>query len=109
MRCSSFWKGVDKIKYAAKIKNSVYNGEYNMEPIRLTVSNRGYIVLPAVIRKQMEIRPGTQMLLRRDREKIILEMVPSFTKKLAGLTKNVIAETAADVDAYIDAERNGRS
>ncbi len=79
-----------------------------MEPIRLTVSNRGYIVLPAFIRKQMDIQPGTQMLLRRDREKLILEMVPSFTQKLTGLTKNAIAETPDEVDAYIDDERNDR-
>jgi len=81
----------------------------SMEPIRVTVSNRGYIVLPAFIRKQMEIQPGTQMLLRRDHEKLILETVPSFTQKLAGLTKNTIAETAADVDVFIDAERNDRA
>ena len=76
-----------------------------MEPIKVTVSNRGYIILPAFLRKEMEIRPGTKMLIRRDKDKLILEAMPSFTEKLAGLTKQSIAETAEDVDDYIDTER----
>ena len=79
-----------------------------MEPIKVTVSNRGYIVLPAFLRKEMEIGPGTKMLIRRDRDKLILETMPSFTEKLAGLTNRSIADTTEDVDVYIDAERADR-
>ena len=79
-----------------------------MESIKVTVSNRGYIVLPAFLRKEMEIVPGTKMLIRRDKDKLILEAVPSFTEKLAGLTGQSIADTAEDVDKYIDTEREDR-
>ena len=80
-----------------------------METITVTVSNRGYIVLPAALRKELEIKPGSKMLLRHDNDKIILKTVNSFTDKLAGLTRQVIAKTAEDVDTYINHERTDRS
>jgi AbrB family looped-hinge helix DNA binding protein len=79
-----------------------------MESITVTVSNRGYIVLPASLRKELEIKPGTRMLISRDRDKLILKAVPSFTEKLAGLTKYSIAKTPEEVDAYIDMQREER-
>ncbi len=80
-----------------------------METITVTVSNRGYIVLPATLRKELEIKPGAKMLLRREKDRIILKTVNSFTDKLAGLTQRVIAETPEDVDDYINTERTNRS
>jgi AbrB family looped-hinge helix DNA binding protein len=80
-----------------------------MKSTKVTVSNRGYIVLPASLRKEMEIKPGTKMLLKKDKDKLILETVPSFTKKLAGLTAKTIAKTPEDVKAYIDVEREDRN
>ncbi|RTZ97537.1 MAG: AbrB/MazE/SpoVT family DNA-binding domain-containing protein [Deltaproteobacteria bacterium] len=79
-----------------------------METTTVTVSNRGYIVLPAALRKELEIKAGAKMLLRCDNDKIILKTVNSFTDKLAGLTQQVIAKTADDVDTYIDKERVNR-
>lgn len=76
-----------------------------MEPIKVTVSGRGYIVLPAMVRKKLEIRPGTQMLLRREKNKLTLEPITSFTDKLDGLTLQSIGTTAKEVDNHIDAER----
>ena len=83
--------------------------DLNMEPIQVTVSVRGYIVLPAVLRKAMEIKPGSKMLLRRDKDKLILESVPSFTDKLAGLTRQSIGRTPKEVNAYIDDQRASRT
>ncbi len=80
-----------------------------METMTVTVSNRGYIVLPAALRKKLEIRPGAKMLLRRDNDKIILNAVNSFSDKLAGLTRQRIAKTPDDVDTYINHERADRS
>ncbi len=48
------------------------------------------------------------MLVRLDKDTLILKAVPSFTEKLAGLTKQASAKTPEDVDAYIDAEREDR-
>jgi len=80
----------------------------SMKTVTVTVSNRGYIVLPAALRKELEIKPGAKMLLSRDRDRIILKTVPSFTEKLAGLTRQVIAKTPEDVDTYINTERANR-
>lgn len=80
-----------------------------MNTATVTVSNRGYIVLPASIRKALEIKPGTKMLISRNKDTLILKTVPSFTEKLAGLTRQTIAKTPADVKAYIDSERKDRT
>lgn len=80
-----------------------------MKPIMVTVSNRGYVVLPAAIRKEMKIEPGTNMLLNREADKLILQAMPSFTQKLSGLTGGAIGSTPADVDEFIDSERKDRT
>ena len=79
-----------------------------MNSISVTVSKRGYIVLPASLRKEMEIKKGTRMLLSRADNKIILQPVPSFTEKLAGLTAQSFGKNADEVQTYLDEERKDR-
>ena len=74
----------------------------------VTVSNRGYIVLPAHIRKEMNIKPGTKVLLQKEDNKLILQPVASFTEKLSGLTSGSFGKNANDVDEYINKERTDR-
>ena len=80
-----------------------------MTTITVIVSNRGYIVLPASMRKALEIKPGTKILVSQDKDTLVLKTVQSFTKKLSGLTKQTIAKTSAEVDAYIASERQDRT
>ena len=79
-----------------------------MESIGLKVSKRGYIVLPARIRRQMNIKSGTKILLRREENRIILQPVVSFTDKLAGLTAQKFGKSAEEVQKYINRERKER-
>jgi AbrB family looped-hinge helix DNA binding protein len=79
-----------------------------MEAITVKVSNRGYIVLPAAIRKEMELKPGVRMLLTREKDSIVLKPVTSFTEKLSGLTEKTIADSPEAVTAFIDEERKAR-
>jgi AbrB family looped-hinge helix DNA binding protein len=79
-----------------------------METITVTVTGRGYIVLPASLRKEMEIKPGSKLIVSMEKDRLILKSVPSFTDKLSGLTQQSIAKTSNDVDAYIDTEREDR-
>lgn len=79
-----------------------------METITVHVSSRGYIVLPAPLRKALEIKPGAKMLLRREDDRLVLTPVQSFTGKLAGLTQKSIGGTPQDVDRFIDQQRDGR-
>ncbi len=79
-----------------------------MKSIRLKVSKRGYIVLPANIRRQMKIKSGTKILLSREENRIILQPVVSFTEKLSGLTAKKFGKTAAEVQKYIDGGRKDR-
>ncbi|RLB04748.1 MAG: AbrB/MazE/SpoVT family DNA-binding domain-containing protein [Deltaproteobacteria bacterium] len=79
-----------------------------MQPISVKISRRGYVVLPAKLRKEMKLKEGTYLLLSREGERIILQPVPSFTEELMGLTRGCFGSTARDVQNYIDEERKGR-
>jgi AbrB family looped-hinge helix DNA binding protein len=79
-----------------------------MKPISVTVSERGYVVLPAQLRKEMKITSGSRILINKKKDKLILEIVPSFTKKLSGLTGKTIGDRPENVDEFIDAEREER-
>ncbi len=79
-----------------------------MKSIGLTISKRGYIVLPASIRRQMNIKSGTKILLSREENRIILQPVVSFTEKLSGLTAGKFGKSADDVQKFIDDERKER-
>jgi AbrB family looped-hinge helix DNA binding protein len=72
------------------------------------VSSRGYVVLPAKLRKEMNIKAGTQLLLKRQDDIIILQPVHSFTRELSGLGKGNFGRTSCEVDNYIDKERKER-
>ena len=79
-----------------------------METFSVKVSKRGYIVLPASLRKEMKIKEGSKILLTRDKNRIVLEPVSSFTEKLSGLTSQSFGKTPKDIDAYLDQERMNR-
>jgi AbrB family looped-hinge helix DNA binding protein len=79
-----------------------------MDSARVTVSSRGYVVLPARLRKEMDIKAGTKVILTRDDDRIILQPVSSFTDRLSGLTAKSVGTTAEDVSGYIDKERQDR-
>jgi AbrB family looped-hinge helix DNA binding protein len=79
-----------------------------METTGVIVSKRGYIVLPASLRKEMGIKPGTKVILTRHHNRIVLTPVASFTKSLHGLTSQSFGNTPEDIDQYIDGERSER-
>jgi AbrB family looped-hinge helix DNA binding protein len=79
-----------------------------MKPISVTVSERGYVVLPAHLRKEMNITAGSKVLINKQKDKLILELVPSFTSKLSGLTEQSTGKSPEDVDKFIDSSRDER-
>jgi len=79
-----------------------------MESVGVTISSRGYIVLPAKLRKEMNLHAGTRILLTKKNDKIILEPVSSFTEKLSGITRQSYGKTPQEVDDYIQKERGDR-
>ena len=79
-----------------------------MESVGAIISSRGYIVLPAKLRKEMNLHAGTRVLLTKMNDKIILQPVPSFTEKLAGITRQSFGKTPKEVDDYIQMERGDR-
>ena len=79
-----------------------------MESVSAKISSRGYIVLPAKLRKEMNLHAGTRVLLTKMNDKIILQPVPSFTEKLSGITRQSFGKTPQEVEDYIQMERGDR-
>ncbi len=73
------------------------------------VSKRGYIIIPAHIRREMNIKPGSRILIHREEDKLTLEAVPSFTRKLSGITQKTIGDTQEEIDGFIDRSRGVRT
>jgi AbrB family looped-hinge helix DNA binding protein len=80
----------------------------DMESVGVTISSRGYIVLPAKFRKEMNLNAGTRVLLTKQKDKIILQPVPSFTEKLSGITRQSFGKTPQEVEDNIQKERGDR-
>jgi hypothetical protein len=49
---------------------------------------RYFLTIPLCIPK----KPGTRLLLKKEKDKIVLQALPSFTQKLAGLTGGAIGK-----------------
>ena len=79
-----------------------------MEATGVTISSRGYVVLPAKLRKEMNLKAGTRVLLTRENDKIILQPVYSFTEKLSGITKQGLGKTPKEVEKFIEKVRRDR-
>ena len=79
-----------------------------MESVSVTISNRGYVVLPAKLRKEMNLKAGTRVLLTREDDKIILQPVYSFTEKLSGITRKSFGKTPQEIDEFIRKDREDR-
>ena len=79
-----------------------------MEATGVTISSRGYVVLPAKLRKEMNLKAGTRVLLTRENDKIILQPVYSFTEKLSGITQQSPGKTPQEVEKFIEKVRRDR-
>lgn len=53
----------------------------------------------------MNIKPGTKISINKDKDKLILEAVPSFTQNLTGATRRTIGETPEALDTFVDEEQ----
>jgi AbrB family looped-hinge helix DNA binding protein len=74
----------------------------------IRVADRGYVVIPARIRRRLKITKGTRLLLTESDDALILKPVPSFTEGLAGLTGTSFGSTGEQVQAWLDRERGER-
>jgi AbrB family looped-hinge helix DNA binding protein len=80
----------------------------NMKSASVKISKRGYVLLPSSLRKEMEIKTGMRMLISKSDNKIVLQPVPSFTDKLAGVTAKSFGESADEVQKHLDEGRKDR-
>ena len=99
---------VDFDRNAAKIEKACKRRISIMKAESVKVSKRGHIILPASLRKDMEIKSGMRMLISKSDNKIVLQPIPSFTDKLAGVTEKSFGQSAEDVRQYLDEERKYR-
>ncbi len=100
----------DRLKKVDCLTNLIYDAIiiFIMKTISATVSKRGYIVLPARLRKEMGIKAGTKVLLLKDENRIILQPIGSFTQSLKGLTAQSFGKNPSEIKEYIDGGREER-
>gem|GEM_PF-695651 len=80
----------------------------NMKSTSVKISKRGYVLLPSSLRKEMEIKTGMRLLISKSDNTIVLQPVPSFTDKLAGVTAKSFGESADEVQKHLDEGRKDR-
>jgi AbrB family looped-hinge helix DNA binding protein len=76
-----------------------------MKSASVKISKRGYVLLPSSLRKEMEIKTGMRMLITQSDNKIVLQPVPSFTDKLAGVTAKSFGLSAEEIQQHLDEGR----
>ena len=79
-----------------------------MKSASVKISKRGYVLLPSSLRKEMEIKTGMRMLIAKSGNKIVLQPVPSFTDKLAGVTAKSFGESVEEIQKHLDEGRKDR-
>ena len=99
---------VDIGRNAARIEKACKRKISSMKAISVKVSKRGYIILPASLRKDMEIKSGMRMLISKSDNKIVLQPIPSFTDKLADVTAKSFGQSDENIRQYLDEERKDR-
>jgi AbrB family looped-hinge helix DNA binding protein len=63
---------------------------YTMKTGYTTVSTKGQIIIPAELREEMKLPPGTRMSIQRDGHTLVLRPVtPEFIDSLCGSTEGL--------------------
>ena len=78
------------------------------EQVRVRVGQRGTLVIPARIRERLGLKKDSCVLLLEEGDRLILQPVPSFTDALAGLTRGCFGTSPAEVEEWLDGERQDR-
>lgn len=72
----------------------------------VTISSKRQITIPAEIFRLLELKEGQKLLVEVDDDRIVMKARPeSFTKALMGITRGLYGQNAAEVDEYVDKER----
>jgi AbrB family looped-hinge helix DNA binding protein len=62
----------------------------NMQTEYTTLSTKGQIIIPAELREQLKLAPGTKMSIRREGQTLILRPItPEFIDSLCGSTQGL--------------------
>ena len=63
---------------------------FDMEPEYTTLSTKGQIIIPAELREQLKLAPGTKMSIRREGQTLVLRPITSeFIDSLCGSTQGL--------------------
>ncbi|MEN6326342.1 MAG: AbrB/MazE/SpoVT family DNA-binding domain-containing protein [Syntrophomonas sp.] len=73
----------------------------------VTISSKRQITIPADIFRLLDLKEGQKLLVEVEGDRIILTARPvNLTKALGGITKGLYGSNAAEVDEYVNEERN---
>ena len=75
-----------------------------METQYIQISSKGQVVIPAELREELNLKPGTRLSVQRDGQTLILRPItPEYIRSLVGITQG--AGEVREKDHKDDKER----
>ena len=75
------------------------------EGVRVRLSSKGQLVIPKETRDALEIREGSELLIVRQDDALILMRPEDFTKAHRGALAGLWGRTREEIDHEIDSQR----
>lgn len=73
----------------------------------VTISSKRQITIPAEIFRLLDLKEGQKLMVEVEGDRIILKSRPiSLTQALSGVTKGLYGTNSAQIDEYIEKERD---
>jgi AbrB family looped-hinge helix DNA binding protein len=72
---------------------------------RVRISSRGQLVIPKSHRDAMGLEEGSELVILRREETLVLIRAEDFAQATRGRLRGVWGRSAADVEAYLSGER----
>ncbi|MDD3268357.1 MAG: AbrB/MazE/SpoVT family DNA-binding domain-containing protein [Syntrophomonadaceae bacterium] len=73
----------------------------------VTISSKRQITIPSEVFRRLELKEGQKLMVEVEGDRIILTARPlNLTKALGGVTKGLYGSNAAEVEEYLDKERD---
>lgn len=80
-----------------------------MESFVVRIGPKGRVVVPAEIRRQLQLKEGTELVARVSRDRLVLESRPAALRRLRGFFDDVSKDVDLAADVIAERRRDARS
>jgi AbrB family looped-hinge helix DNA binding protein len=77
------------------------------EPVLMTISSKNQITLPVQLLRELGLRPGDRLAVKRDGDRLILRPRPkNWVQHYRGKLEGYYGKTKEEIDAYVQEQRD---